>query len=138
MLTISNKVRIPDSEIDMHAIRAQGHGGQNVNKVSTAIHLRFDIRASSLPIFYKERLLALRDHRISHDGVINIKAQSFRSQERNREDAIHRLRELIQHVTQIRKKRILTKPTKASQKRRLERKSHHGKTKSLRKKVQVD
>lgn len=124
MLHISSHVTIPDSEIYIHAMRSQGAGGQNVNKVSTAIHLRFDIRASSLPPLYKEELLKLRDHRISEDGVITIKAQQHRTQERNREDALERLRTLIQSVAIPRKTRRPTKPTKSSQKRRLE-----GKTK---------
>jgi len=98
VMQISSHVTIPDSEIDIHAMRSQGAGGQNVNKVSTAIHLRFDIMASSLPPFYKEELLKLKDHRISQDGIITIKAQQYRTQERNREDALERLRLLIQSV----------------------------------------
>ena len=106
MLHISSHVIIPDSEIDIHAMRSQGAGGQNVNKVSSAIHLQFDIAASSLPPFYKEELLKLRDSRISDDGVITIKAQQYRSQEQNREDALTRLRELIQSVAIPRKSRF--------------------------------
>jgi ribosome-associated protein len=132
MLPISSSVSIPDHDIEIHAIRSQGAGGQNVNKVSTAIHLRFDIRASSLPPFYKEELLKLRDHRISADGVITIKAQQHRTQERNREDALERLRLLIQSVAIPRKKRRATKPTKGSQNRRIEGKKRQGRVKALR------
>jgi ribosome-associated protein len=132
MLPISSSVSIPDQEIELHAIRSQGAGGQNVNKVSTAIHLQFDIRASSLPPFYKEELLKLRDHRISADGVITIKAQQHRTQERNREDALERLRLLIQSVAIPRKKRRPTKPTKGSQNRRIEGKKRQGRVKALR------
>jgi ribosome-associated protein len=132
MLPISSSVSIPDQEIEIHAIRSQGAGGQNVNKVSTAIHLQFDIHASSLPPFYKEALLMLRDHRISADGIITIKAQQHRTQERNREDALERLRLLIQSVAIPRKKRRPTKPTKGSQNRRIEGKKRQGRVKALR------
>lgn len=132
MLHIFSHVIIPDSEIDIHAMRSQGAGGQNVNKVSSAIHLQFDIGASSLPPFYKEELLKLRDNRISADGVITIKAQQHRSQEQNREDALTRLCELIQSVAISRKKRRATKPTKGSKQRRLESKTKRGKLKTLR------
>lgn len=132
MLHISSHVTIPDSEIEIHAMRSQGAGGQHVNKVSSAIHLRFDVAASSLPPFYKEELLKLRDGRISDDGVVTIKAQQYRSQEQNREDALNRLRALIQSVAIPRKKRRPTKPTKSSQNRRLETKKKAGRLKALR------
>ena len=135
MLEISGQVAIPDEEIDMQVIRAQGAGGQNVNKVSSAIHLRFDIRASSLPDEYKERLLQWRDQRISSDGIIIIKAQQHRSQEKNRADALSRLQELIRAAMVVQKKRRPTRKTLASKKRRLEAKSIRGQVKSLRKKV---
>ncbi len=132
MLHVSSHVIIPDSEIDIHAMRSQGAGGQNVNKVSSAIHLQFDIAASSLPPFYKEELLKLKDHRISQEGVITIKAQQYRSQEQNREDALTRLQEIIQSVAIPRKKRRATKPTKSSQNRRIESKKKQGRLKALR------
>ena len=135
MIHICGSVTIPVSEIDISAIRAQGAGGQNVNKVSSAIHLRFDIAASSLPQAYKERLLALRDQRITKEGVVVIKAQQHRGQEKNKEEALQRLQELVCSIAVPRKKRKPTKPTRSSQRRRLDSKTKRGAVKLTRGKV---
>jgi ribosome-associated protein len=138
VIVISNNVSIPDEEVELTAIRAQGEGGQNVNKVSSAIHLRFDVANSSLPEFYKQRLLALKDKRLTKEGVIVLKAQSHRTQEKNRDDAIQRLIEIIKAVNVPVKARISTKPTKASKTRRLDGKKNKAQVKQLRGKVNFD
>ncbi len=134
-LPISNSVSIPLSEITLIPIRAQGAGGQNVNKVSSAIHLRFDIRNSSLPAFYKERLLSLNDSRLTDEGIIIIKAQQYRTQEKNREEALQRLRLLIRRATHTPKKRKPTSPSAAARQKRTDKKIQRGKTKALRRKI---
>lgn len=135
-IVISRNVSISMDEIEIKGIRAQGAGGQNVNKVSSAAHLRFDIRRSSLPDTVKSRLLVFNDHRITSDGIVIIKAQQSRSFEMNKEDGIQRLVWLIQQASVVQKKRKPTKPTKASQRKRLDTKKQVGKTKQLRKKVE--
>lgn len=132
MLQLTANIALPEEELEWQPIRAQGAGGQNVNKVSSALHLRFDIRASSLPDEVKQRLLALRDRRISSDGIVVIKAQRFRTQEKNRVDAIERLGELIDRASQVPKKRRPTRPSRAAQKRRVDDKTQRGRLKRLR------
>jgi len=132
MLKISNTVTLDENEVDISAIRASGSGGQKVNKVSAAIHLRFDIDASSLPETYKEKLLSLKDKRITKDGIVVIKSQQHRSQEQNRDKALERLVELIKSVNVVQKRRVPTKPTKGSVGRRLDSKKKQGSQKKLR------
>ena len=134
-MRISPDLHISDREVELRAVRSQGAGGQNVNKVSSAIHLRFDIAASSLPEKYKHRLLALQDHRITSQGVVVIKAQQHRTRERNRADALERLCKLVQSVMTEPKKRIATRPSRAAKRRRLDEKTRRGQTKELRKKI---
>ena len=132
MLIISSNIVIPEAELEFIAIRAQGAGGQNINKVSSAIHLRFDINASTLPDILKQRLLEIKDQRISKDGTVIIKAQRFRTQEKNRQDALDRLLELVQKANTVQKIRRPTKITKGVKKKRVDNKTHRGKIKALR------
>ena len=138
MLKVSSRVSIPMEEIELKAIRSQGAGGQNVNKVSTAVHLFFDIRASSLPEVYKARLLSMKDRRISPAGIVIIKSQEARTQETNREKALGRLKELIKEAMQVRKSRRATSPTRGSKERRLQTKDTRSKTKKFRRRPGMD
>jgi len=135
VLVISKKVTIPEKEIEISAVRAQGPGGQKVNKTSSAAHLRFDIPGSSLPDYYKTRLLALHDLHINKDGIVVIKAQQYRSQQQNKEEALARLQRLVQSVKTQPRRRIPTTPTPASRQKRLDSKTRRGNLKSLRKNV---
>ena len=136
-LVVSQRVRIPLSEVEIRAVRARGPGGQHVNKTATAVQLRFDISNSSLPDFYKKRLLGRQDQRITRDGVVVIKAQDYRSQDRNREAALERLRSLVQSAGRVRRKRIPTRPGRRAKEKKLEAKTKRGRIKALRRKVEV-
>ena len=138
MLKVSGQISIPENEIEINAVHSQGSGGQNVNKVATAIHLRFDIPASSLPDQYKRRLMKYRDRRINKQGIVVIKAQNYRSQEKNRDEALQRLRELINKAIKTNRKRIPTHPTRASNEKRLSVKSKRAQLKRLRSRDNID
>ncbi|MBW6521473.1 MAG: aminoacyl-tRNA hydrolase [Desulfoarculaceae bacterium] len=135
MLQITDNISIPDDEIEIHFIRASGAGGQNVNKVASAVHLRFDVPHSSLPETCKERLLALGDQRLTLDGVLIIKAQQYRTQEQNKEDALRRLSQIITDAMVVAKNRRPTRPGKNARKKRTDIKKQRGTIKALRKKV---
>lgn len=135
MIFISNNISLSDSEVEISAVRAQGAGGQNVNKVSSAIHLRFDIKASSLSDVQKQRLLDSKDSRITKDGIFVLKAQQYRTQERNKIDAFERLKVFILQSTQVAKARRVTKPSRNAKRKRVDQKTQRGKTKALRGKV---
>ena len=138
MLQVSSRVSIPFEEIELKAIRSQGPGGQNVNKVSTAVHLFFDIRSSSLPEVYKQKLLDKKDHRISQAGVVIVKSQSARTQEANREKALARLKELIKETMEVRKSRRPTSPTRSAKEKRLQSKGSRSQTKKFRRRPGMD
>ena len=138
MIFVTQSISIPIEEVELAAIRASGPGGQNVNKVSSAVHLRFSILQSSLPEFYQQRLMALRDQRITKEGIIIIKAQQYRSWDKNRAEALQRLKVLLQSVATLPKARKATKPSRSSQRKRLDKKSLHGQKKAMRSKRLFD